>query len=116
MRVEYHWHCRYLLPVRFVPKEELAPLFGRAIGHVNLGFAYAKVRNDLSPRIRSFVIQHELYHLTDRWRWWGKFGEEIRANLVPGIANPIDLIATVFATLCSRKRIALYIDRLRYRY
>ncbi|MBS4012824.1 MAG: hypothetical protein KGZ97_03550 [Bacteroidetes bacterium] len=95
--------------VEYVPKEDLSPFFGMAGGNV------ASVREDLSPRVKRFVRSHELYHLTDRASWGGALGRELRANIIPGLKDPLGLIATIVASL-SKERLKLYIDRIRKRY
>lgn len=97
--------------VVFVPREELAPAFGRAV--YSEGTAY--VRDDLPPRVKRFTVAHELYHLGDRARWWGWFGRELRANLVPALRDPLGLLACCLAN-CTRERLAFYLDRVRRGY
>lgn len=97
--------------VFFVERSKLAPCFGKAYS-----IGYALVREDLSPAIKRFVISHELYHLGDTHTWWGVFGRELRANLIPGFKDPIGLFATVWATISSRERMELYLDRVKKKY
>lgn len=97
--------------IYFVPKEKLEPVFGRAYLCGKEG-SYGEVRNDLNPLIKNFVIQHELYHLTDDSKWMGRLGAELRANIIPGIKNPIGFFATIFATIFSMKRLKLYFLKL----
>ncbi|OGY85262.1 MAG: hypothetical protein A3F54_00135 [Candidatus Kerfeldbacteria bacterium RIFCSPHIGHO2_12_FULL_48_17] len=91
-------------PVHYVTKESTAPMFGYADGLA------AHVREDLSPRVKKFVKEHELYHLRDEATWGGMIGSEIRANIVPGLKDPIGLLATIFASL-TRERLSFYFDR-----
>lgn len=94
--------------VHYVPKEELSPAYGYAYFFKG----YVLVREDLSPLVKSFVEAHELYHMRDRHKWWGVFGSELRANLVPGLKDPIGLIACIYSTITDPSRIKFYIDRL----
>jgi hypothetical protein len=91
--------------VKYVPKEQIYPAFGRAGGNVAL------VRQDLSPRVRKFVRTHELYHCQDTATWGGEFGSEIRANIVPGLKDPLGLAATVWKTITNKDRMRFYFKR-----
>lgn len=99
------------LRVVFVPREVLAPAFGRAVYRERTAY----VREDLPPRVKRFTVAHELYHLRDRRRWGGAFGRELRANLVPALRDPLGLLACMWAN-CNRERIAFYWDRIRRGY
>jgi len=105
-----------MVAVHFVSKEELAPLFGKAIGNIKSEGCFALVREDLHPLIQKFVVQHELYHLRDDKKWLGVLGRELRANVVPALRNPIGFFATVFATLMSKERMRFYLDRVCKKY
>lgn len=93
--------------VIYVPKEETYPAFGYSSGST------AVVREDLSPRVKKFVEAHELYHCRDKFVWWGWIGREMRANIIPGLKDPIGLLATVFSTLFSLDRLIFYFNRFR---
>ncbi len=93
--------------VEYVPKEEIWPAFGYSSGST------AVVREDLPPRVKRFVEQHELFHCRDNSTFGGWIGSEIRANIVPGIKDPIGLLATIWATITDVDRIKFYIQRLR---
>ncbi len=95
--------------VEYVPKETLGVNFGAAYGN-----EYAQIRNDLSPRVQSFVKAHELYHLQDD-KPGGWFRRELRANLYPGLKDPIGLISTIRASL-NKERLGLYFARLKNKY
>lgn len=92
------------LIVVYKPRAELYPAFGSASGEV------AEVREDLSPKVRKFVKSHELYHLTDKAKWGGWLGREIRANVVCGAKDPVGLLATTKASL-ARDRLKYYWQR-----
>jgi len=92
--------------VRYAPAEEMGPYFGYA------GYNWAVVRKDLPARIKKFVRAHELYHCKDTKKWGGEVGREIRANLYPGLKDPIGLAATIFATLRDKERRKMYLGRI----
>jgi hypothetical protein len=96
--------------IYFTTKEKLGPVFGRAYFLKDGKGSHAEVGKDLNPVVQKFVIKHELYHLTDKARWMGRFGMELRANIIPGLANPIGLFATIFATIFSVERIKFYLN------
>lgn len=89
----------------YTPKEDLAPHFGEQSGRT------VRVREDLSPRVKRFVRQHEIEHIYDKGGWGGDIGEEIRVNLRAGLKDPIGLAATVYATLRDKERREFYWDR-----
>lgn len=93
--------------VNYVSKNEIYPAFGLSRG------ATARVREDLPPRIKNFVKTHELYHCRDRAKWGGWLGRELRANLIPGLKDPIGLLATVWATISDIDRIRFYWERFK---
>ena len=95
--------------VEYVPKEEIYPAFGYGGGD------RAVVRQDLSPRVKMFVRAHELYHCQDRATWGGWLGREIRASVVPGLKDPVGLLATVWATISDIDRMKFYLNRLKER-
>lgn len=108
---EYNYK-RQKFKIYFVAKEKLGPAFGRAYFKEGRGL-YGEINKDLNPIIKKFVIEHELYHLTDKYRWMGRFGMELRANIIPGLKNPIGLFATLFATLFSLERIKFYFSLIK---
>lgn len=93
--------------VEYASKKEIYPAFGYAIGHK------AIVRQDLSPRVKRFVRAHELYHCRDKAVWGGWLGKEIRANIIPGIKDPVGLAATIWKTITDFDRIKFYLKRLK---
>ncbi len=93
--------------VEYVPKESIYPAFGYGGGD------HARVRNDLPPRVKKFVKEHELYHCRDRATWGGELGSEIRANIIPGLKDPIGLAATIWKTVADKDRMRFYLNRLR---
>ncbi|MFA6392500.1 MAG: hypothetical protein WCW54_00220 [Candidatus Paceibacterota bacterium] len=98
--------------IYFVSKDKLGIAFGRAYLKNEGEKSYGEVREDLNPVIKKFVIEHELYHLTDKSRCMGIFGMELRANIIPGLKNPIGLFMTILATLFSLDRIKFYLGKL----
>ncbi|MEO6077315.1 MAG: hypothetical protein ABIP54_00835 [Candidatus Andersenbacteria bacterium] len=115
-KIEHRMYFGHELTVEFVPKEDLFPFFGKAIGGVGQKKCIAFVREDLSPRIREFVIAHEFYHLIDQHLWWGDRGREIRANVVPGFFDPLGLFLCTCATVFSWNRFKLYLHRVWHGY
>jgi hypothetical protein len=96
--------------IEYVPKEDIYPAYGYGGGNS------VEVRQDLSPRVKRFVKAHELYHCRDKASWGGWLGREIRANVVPGLKDPIGLAATAWKTITDIDRIKLYLDRIRRGY
>jgi hypothetical protein len=97
------------ISVKYVPKDLIYPAFGYGGGDEVI------VRNDLPPRVKKFVKSHELYHCKDDSNFGGWIGREIRANLIPGIKDPLGLLATIKASL-SKDRLRFYLDRFKRRH
>lgn len=93
--------------VEYVPKENIYPAYGYGGGNS------AVVRQDLPPRVKNFVKAHELYHCQDKSNFGGWLGREIRANVVPGLKDPIGFAATVWKTITDVDRIKFYLKRIR---
>ncbi|MFA5029336.1 MAG: hypothetical protein WC518_01135 [Patescibacteria group bacterium] len=93
--------------VEYVPKEDIYPAYGYGGGNS------ATVRQDLSPRVKRFVKAHELYHCQDKATWGGWLGQEIRANIIPGLKDPIGLAATSWKTITDIDRIKFYLRRIK---
>ncbi len=113
---EYHEYRGHRLQVFFVPRERLYPFFGVAVGGINKKECYAEVREDLSPRLKKFVLAHELYHLIDERTWLGNRGREIRANFVPAMHDPAGFMTCLAATVFSWDRLKLYFHRFWFGY
>lgn len=92
------------IKVNFVPKDSLFPAFGTAFRDE------VRVREDLSPRVKRFVLAHELYHAGDYAEWGGWIGKEVRANIVPAVSDPVGFTSTVFASL-TPARLLFYLGR-----
>lgn len=92
--------------VNFVPKDSIYPAFGLAFSDE------VRVRVDLSPRVKRFVLAHELYHTQDHSKWGGWVGREIRASIVPALSDPIGFVSTALASL-SPSRLAFYFQRFK---
>lgn len=95
-------------------------LFGMARWHTNdngnrIG-GEVFVKSDLFKIVKNFVLAHELYHIQDEKEWLGVFGKELRANLIPGMKNPIGLLVTIWKTITSKERLSLYLDRIKNKY
>ena len=95
------------IKVQYVSKESIYPAYGYGDGDT------ATVREDLPKRVKNFVKEHELYHCTDQATWGGWLGKEIRANVMPGLKDPIGLAATVWKTITDIDRIKLYLKRFK---
>lgn len=96
--------------VEYVPKDDIYPAYGYG------GGKNATVRQDLPPRVKNFVKAHELYHCQDKATWGGWIGSEIRANIIPGLKDPIGLGATILNTITDVDRIKFYLKRIKGRY
>lgn len=92
--------------VYYVPKDKLAPAFGKYFG-----LGEIQVRNDLPLRVIRFVRNHELYHCQDTTKLGGWMGREFRANIYPGIRDPIGLGMTAVLSL-SPERLSFYNSRI----
>lgn len=78
-------------------------------GYAHKGEVY--ISGALSGRSKRFVIQHELYHLRDKQNWLGYFGQELRANVVCGLKDPLGL-CTVIELAIKNRRLRMYGLRL----
>lgn len=99
----------------YTTKETLEPNFGAAVRESNVVF----IRNDLTGRIKNFVVHHELYHLTDPYIWGGLIGAEIRANWVAFKREPIAgivLLVNLFISPRRWKNYYRYFTRAETRY
>jgi hypothetical protein len=94
----------------YAPKEDIYPAYGYGGGRT------ATVRQDLSPRVKKFVKAHELYHCQDESEWGGWIGSELRANLIPGLKDPVGLALTIWKTITDKDRINFYLDRIKRKY
>lgn len=109
-RVEWHMSGDQCIPVIFVdPGNDVLkrgtrpPYLGVALSDTR--FAY--VREDLPQPLKAFIVEHELYHLRDKWTWWGRLGEEIRANFAAARRKPLGFIAYVRYCLVHCIRVTL---------
>ncbi|HDH31672.1 MAG TPA: hypothetical protein ENH26_02765 [Candidatus Wolfebacteria bacterium] len=93
--------------VKYVPKDDIYPAFGYAIGNNMI------IRQDLPLRVKKFVKAHELYHCRDKSTWGGWIGQELRANIIPGLKNPIGLAIIVLKTISDLDRIKYYLKRIK---
>ena len=100
----------YYLSKEELNKQRLGAAFGFAHQDILSPFVY--VRQDLPERVKKFVLHHELYHIRDtRHDHW--ILREIRANLIPGLKDPLGLLATIVMTLGSKDRLRFYWQRFR---
>jgi len=93
--------------VQYVPKKQIAPLFGEARNE--FGNEIALVRNDLPKDMIKFVTYHELYHLQDI-KHKTKFSREINASLAAAPYSFIGFIETIFMTVVNFNRIKYYLN------
>lgn len=93
------------ITVRYVPKELIEPALGYGGGNL------AEVRDDLPPRVKKHVRRHEIYHCTDKAKWGGSLGMELRANFHGITRDSIGFFTTVRATLTTKERRRFYIDK-----
>ena len=73
-----------------------------------------EIRKDLPNRVKSFVIDHEKYHLKDtskNWLW-----REVKANMVSGFKHPIGFLQTAWMSLTNKERLKFYQDRFKNKY
>ena len=92
--------------LKFVPKEDLFPGFGKAFKSDRL----ILVRNDLPKIIQAFIILHEYFHLLDDRKMW--IVRELKANLYAFFSPPIGGLVCIFMSL-SPTRLKFYINRFR---
>lgn len=85
---------------------------GPALGMAYFDTSDCVVRDDLPSTVKNFVKEHELYHLRDPHTWGGWIGSEIRANIIPGMKDPIGLAATIFYSL-NPERLRFYWKRFK---
>jgi len=89
-----------------VSKEDLYPAFGRA----NSKERTIHVRIDLPLSVYNFVVEHEVYHLEDKAKFW--LWREIKANLHGAYEHPIGFLRCVWLSLVPN-RILFYIKRFK---
>jgi len=96
-----------MLPtIKYLKKEYLFPAFGQA----NIEKQIAFVREDLPESVKYFVLQHELYHLKDKAKWW--IWREIRANAYGAYKCPFGFIYCCIMSL-SWSRLKFYVKRFK---
>lgn len=96
--------------IQYVPKEQIAPLFGEARNE--FGHKIALVRSDLSEDVKKFVTEHELYHLQDT-KHKSRFLRELNANLAAAPYSFIGFIKTIFMTITNFERMRYYMRYMR---
>jgi hypothetical protein len=92
--------------VKYVPKENIYPYFGKA--YPEFGNGTALVRSDLPKNVQDFVLRHEIYHLQDKTHK-NIISREIHANLAPIPYSPMGFVETVFMTLTDKDRVNYYL-------
>lgn len=91
--------------IQYVPKEQIAPLFGEARNE--FGHKIALVRNDLPQDVKNFITRHELYHLQDT-KHKSRFSREVNANLAAAPYSFTGFIKTIFMTITNFERMKYY--------
>ena len=91
--------------IKYVPKQNLYPRFGYAIPKKSL----VLVRADLPEPVKKFVVQHELYHLEDKSKWW--VWREIKANAYGAWKHPWGFIVCCVMSMAPY-RIKYYYNRI----
>lgn len=94
------------MQIKYIKKEYLYPKFGLA----NITKQIAIVREDLPETVKYFVLQHELYHLRDKAKWW--VFREIRANAYGAWKCPFGFIYCCILSL-SWDRLKFYYKRFK---
>lgn len=97
--------------IQYVTKEALWAAFWTAYFYENR----VAVRYDLPKFVKRFVTSHELQHIK-YWPKWSVLKKELRANLIPGMKDPLWLFMTIFHTLISKERREFYKDRIKNNY
>jgi hypothetical protein len=92
--------------VVYTSKEELYPLFGKAIPQAQVAY----VRKDLPHRLKEFVKEHELYHLGDKAACW--YWREIKANTFGALKHPLGFALCLLLSL-TLSRLRYYAGRIR---
>lgn len=92
--------------IQYVPKEQIAPLFGEARNE--FGYKIALVRNDLTENVKKFVTYHELYHLQDI-KHKSRFSRELNASLAGASYSFSGFIKIIFITVSDFNRIKYYL-------
>lgn len=90
----------------YVEKEEIYPRFG----YSEVSTQTVWVRKDLPSAVLRFVLEHEIYHLSDKAKWW--VWREIKANCFAATKETWGFILTCFLSL-QPYRLKYYWDRIR---
>ncbi|MDD5738948.1 MAG: hypothetical protein PHY72_03455 [Candidatus Pacebacteria bacterium] len=93
--------------IQYVPKEQIAPLFGEARNE--FGHKIALIRDDLSEDVKKFVTYHELYHLQDI-KHKSRFSRELNANLAGAPYSFFGFVKTIFMTVTDFSRMKYYMQ------
>lgn len=96
---------RHGYEIRYLAMDEMKDFFGYALQEK------VYIRNNLSTKVESFVIYHEIYHLKDGSHWFGWVGSETRANIAAGVREPMGFFLTILNSL-NRRRLSKYWDLL----
>jgi hypothetical protein len=95
--------------INYVDKLELEDgQFGVCIGFGDN--AIIKIRRDLPYSMKNFILAHELYHTTDKAKWW--VWREIKANWAGCKQYPYGCLQTIIKSL-SLNRLKYYFNRIK---
>lgn len=103
--VSTHASGDMMAKVVYLPDSKMRPMFGMA--DPKTGTVY--VNSDLPLPVRSFVKEHELFHLRDKARFW--ILRELKANMHAGIKRPFGFMLCVFMSM-RPYRLKFYLKRL----
>jgi len=95
-----------MIKIIYPTKSRLYPAFGEADTKRNIVY----IRKDLPRVVKSFIREHELYHLKDKSKNW--IWREIKSNFYGLIKHPLGFIVAVIMSL-QPYRIKLYIQRIK---
>jgi len=88
--------------VKIVPHKKLWPYLGYC--HKN---GTIEISDALDSDEQNFVLDHELYHLDDKTKWW--VWREVRANVYAARREPMGFLKVVWRTINDYKRIIRYL-------
>ena len=66
-------------------------------GQISYKGKWIKVKSSLPPRVKKYVLAHEIYHGKDKQEWGGRLGGEIRATVCCGTEDPLGMFHTLWA-------------------
>jgi hypothetical protein len=91
--------------ITYIPKQEIYPSFGVCYKDGTI-----KIREDLPQSVKWFVLEHEIYHSTDKATYW--IWRELKANTHAAVMYPWGFIVTAIMSL-SPYRLWYYVQRFK---